>query len=155
MTIPSLLLFWCVFLTCKIIDANQNLFLCPDDVYNWEVSVSDQTELDNFMERATSPDEQNTDRCIRLSLTGDFHYRLDIVKLMQIKLGTAGGLIVVGMDSPVEIDCIPNVCDKKRSLKPISNNSIVVFDGLTFINCPVPIMIEEVSSVVVQNCNFT
>ena len=145
----SLLFWWLVFLTGCV--TGNHLFKCSDDIYNWTVSVHDQAELDDFMEQATSPIDTNTSRCVQLSLTGDFRYRLDIVKMMQIQLGTAGGLIVVGVKGPVEIDCVPNVSD---ILEPISNTSLVIFYGLKFVKCPIPILIEEVSLILVQNCDF-
>ena len=156
-------LFWWFGLLNYAVNVN----CCPNDAaYNWTVSVYDQEELDDFMKQsdATSvsttgepTDDNKTSRCIRLSIMGDFRYRLDIVKLMQIKLGTSGGLVVVGMNGSVEIDCVASASDikeLKRLLKPISNASLVMFDGLTFANCPVPILIEEVSLIAVQNCNF-
>ena len=150
-----LLFWWFVFLSCNWVDGNShgNVLKCSDlAVYNLTVSVHGQAELDHFMEQAILPIDKNTSRCIQLSLTGDFRYRLDIVKMMQIQLGTAGGLIVVGAaDGPVEIDCVANISD---ILEPISNTSFVIFDGLKFVNCPVPILIEEVSLIVVQNCDF-
>ena len=153
------ILSWFVFLSYTTTCANGSYILkCSDGMYNWTVSVHDQAELDNFMEQATSPIDKNTSRCIQLSLTGDFRYRLNIVKMMQIQLGTAGGLIIMGVNGgTVAIDCVASVPDMeelKRSLTPISNTSLVVFDGLTFVKCPVPILIEEVSLIVVQNCEF-
>ena len=149
----SLALFWWfVFLGRDRVKAS-HIYECSDDAYNRTVSVRDQTELDNFMEQTTS--FTDTSRCIQLSLIGDVRYRLDIIKLMQIKLGTSGGLIVVGTNS--QIDCDGNISNIEQSdgvPKPLSNTSLVIFDGLTFVKCPVPIMIEEVSSVVVQNCYF-
>ena len=153
----SFLFWWFFVLSCDRVKANYIFECFTDDIYNWTVSVHNQTELDNFMEQATA--FTDTSRCIQLSLIGNLRirYRLDIVKLMQIKLGISGGLIVVGTNSPVEIDCGANVSNIQQSEgvpKPISNSSLVVFDGLTFVKCPVPIMIEEASTVVVQNCDF-
>ena len=150
----SLLLFLClVFLKAK---AKYLPECSDDDVRNWTLSVHDQMELDNFMEQATS--FTDISRCIQLSIMGGFRYRLDIVKLMEIKLGSSGSLIVVGTNGPVEIDCrcanVSNIQQLEGVPKPISNSSLVIFDGLIFVKCPVPIMIEEVSTVVVQNCYF-
>ena len=146
----SVLLWWFVFISC--VNGNY-IFKCSDDIYNWTVSVHDQAGLDDFMQQAKSP--INTSRCIQLSLAGDIRYRLNIVEMMQIQLGTAGGLIVVGAEDsvarPVEIDCVAEVSD---IVKPISNTSLVIFDKLKFVKCPVPILIEEVSSILVQTCKF-
>ena len=145
------LLWWIVLISC--VNGNY-IFKCSDDIYNWTVSVHDQAALDDFMKQATLPiRDNNTSRCIQLSLAGDIRYRLNIVEMMQIQLGTAGGLIVEGAASEgaVEIDCMARVSD---IVKPISNTSLVIFDWLKFVKCPVPILIEEVSSVLVQNCKF-
>ena len=144
-----LLLWWFVFPRC--VNGN-NIFKCSDDIYNWTVSINDQAELDSFMKQAASPIHNNASRCIQLSLTGDISYRLNIVKMMQIKLGTAGGLIIVGANGAVEIDCIGDA--SRDILKPISKISLVIFGGLKFVKCPVPILIEEVSAILVENCDF-
>ena len=36
----------------------------------------------------------------------------------------------------------------------IANVSLVVLDRLIFTECPVPVVLEEVSTVIVQNCEF-
>ena len=152
--IQFFVLFWClVFLRAKASYIPERC--SDDDIYNWTLSVHDQTELENFMEQATS--FSDTSRCIQLSIMGGFRYRLDMIKLMEVKLGTSGGMIVVGTNGPVEIDCGANVSNIQQSEgvpKPISNTSLVIFDGLMFVKCPLPIMIEEVSTVVVRNCDF-
>ena len=143
-----LLLWWFVFPNCYGI-----IFKCSDDIDNWTVSINDQAELDSFMKQATSPIDNNTSRCIQLSLAGDISYRLNIVEMMQIQLGSAGGFIIMGVNGAVEIDCVGT--DVSRDiLKPISNTSLVIFGGLKFVKCPVPILIEEVSAILVENCDF-
>ena len=150
---------FCFFLFLSCVDANHFFTCFREDVFNWTASVHNQAELDTFMEQATAPIDNNTSRCVQLSLTGDFHYRLNIVEMMQIQLGTAGGLIIVGatLNGSVKIDCVANVSDMeklKKLLEPMASTSLIVFDGLTFVKCPVPILIEEVSLILVQNCNF-
>ena len=116
------------------------------------------TELDSFVDNITSLND-DADRCIQLFLTGE-SYELYIIRIMGIKLGTDGGLVIIGMaDSPVtiRIDCVANVSgleDLRKRLKPLANVSLVVLDRLRFIECPVPVVIEEVSTVMVQNCVF-
>ena len=123
---------------------------------NWSVHANNQAELDDFMKNATSFTNETANRCIRISLTGS-KYTLDVVKMMQLKLGMRGSLIVVGVAGHVEIDCTASTSnlDKLRNIfKPISNISLVAFNGLIFNSCPVPIIIEEVSVVVVNSCVF-
>ena len=154
------LLGWFVFVN-RIVAYNLRGYACSDNVPNWAVSVHNQTELDTFMEETMSSEMSsiNSIRCIQLSLAGDFSYRLNIVKMMQINLGTGDGtgLIVVGVNRRVKIECFANVTDLeelRKILKPISNISLLILDGLIFVRCPVPILIEEVSLIVVKNCEF-
>ena len=63
----------------------------------------------------------------------------------------------MGVAGHVEIHCIASTSnlDELRSIfRPISNIALVAFDGLIYDSCPVPIVIEEVSVVVVKNCTF-
>ena len=148
------LIGWFVFLG-RIVA--YNLYTCSDNVANWTVSVHDQAGLDTFMEEAMST--INSSRCIQLSLAGDFSYRLNIVKMMQINLGTddGAGLIVVGVNRRAKIKCfdsVTNLEELRKILKPISNVSLFILDGLIFVRCPVPILVEEVSLIVVKNCEF-
>ena len=150
------LLGWFVFVN-RIVAYDLRGYACSDNVPNWTVSVHDQAGLNTFMEEAMS--SINSSRCIQLSLAGDFSYRLNIVKMMQINLGTGDGtgLIVVGVNRRVKIECFANVTDLeelRKILKPISNISLLILDGLIFVRCPVPILIEEVSLIVVKNCEF-
>jgi len=142
-----------LFLVKKI--TSQDLFDC-NVVSNWSVHANNQAELDDFINNATSFTDETTDRCIRVSLTGGT-YTLDVVKMMQLKLGPSGSLIVVGLASHVEINCIAstsNLNELRNIFKPISSVSLVAFNRLVFNSCPVPIVIEEVSVVVVNSCVF-
>ena len=123
----------------------------------WNVTIHVQEELDSFVDNVTSFNSKNMDRCIQLFLTGK-NYKLDITEMMKIKIGTGGGLVIVGLTSPrVKINCVSSVSGLKELrniLKPLSNVSLVVLDGLQFTGCPVPVVLEEVSTVIVQNCEF-
>ena len=156
---PSIL-WWCFTLfLVKEITSNNSLDCYNNNVRstsNWSVHADNQAELDDFMTNATSFTDETANRCIRVSLTGS-KYTLDVVKMMQLKLGTSGSLIVVGVVGHVEIDCTASTTNLNKlikSFKPISNISLVAFSGLVFNSCPVPIIIEEVSVVVVNSCVF-
>ena len=74
---------------------------------------------------------------------------------MRIDLGTNGSLVITG-DSVI-LNCIVNTTDLeelRKLLQPISRALLVLFDGLVFTRCPVPIVIEEVANVIIQNCVF-
>ena len=78
--------------------------------------------------------------------------------MMKIKLGTGGGLVVVGTVTPlVKINCIARVSELKELSNlttPLSNVSLVVLNGLMFTGCPVPVLLENVSTVIIKNCKF-
>ena len=61
----------------------------------WNVTIHGQEELDRFIDNVTSFKSKSMDRCIQIFLTGK-NYKLDIIKMMKIKLGTGGGLVIVG-----------------------------------------------------------
>ena len=146
--------------TYKTVESSHSLN-CSSPRFNatmkWNVTIHGQKELDSSFDNLTSFSNVSTDRCIQLILTGQ-SYRLDVIDLMKIKLGTTGGLTIFGAANPrVKINCVSEESDleKLRSLlKALSNVSLVVLKGLTFIGCPVPVVLEEVSTVIVQNCDF-
>ena len=127
-----------------------------DSVTKSNISISEQGDLDDFVDSITSFTNIK-DRCIQLFLTGE-SYTLDMVKIMRIKLGSDGGLVIVGLsDQSVKLNCVADASgleDLRNSLKPLANVSLVVLDGLIFTECPVPVVLEEVSTVIVQNCVF-
>ena len=143
LVIISILLHWRIG-----IDANEG----------WDVSVTTQSQLDQFMEKATTYSEKgNRARYLRLSLGGGENYQLDIVKLINISLTDGATLVMEGMDGAVEINCTASQSDLEElgeALRPISRASLVRMDGLVFTGCPVPIMIEKASKVEIQNCVF-
>lgn len=158
-----LLIEFCILLFgCNKVDSSDETFNCFserfDSTIRWNISINGQEELDNFVDNITSfPDYDDADRCIQLFLT-EKSYELDVIKLMRIKLGTGGGLVMVGVaNSHTIINCTANVSGLEKlrnSLKPLANVSLVALDGLTFTRCPVPFVLEEVSRVMVQNCDF-
>ena len=92
--------------------------------------------------------------CIQLLLIGD-SFKLDPLQLMGMKLDANASLVIIG-DS-VNIHCTSNITDQEElmgMLQPISRAQSVLFDGLVFTKCPVPIVIEEVYNVMIQNCVF-
>lgn len=124
------------------------------------VSIANQSELDQFVKTASDIWNYNIGRCIHLSLAGDNNYTLDIVDFMNVtssSLADNGSLVIQAVGSKVEINCMSDQTDLdklRQILQPISNALLVLLDGLVFINCPVPVLIEEVSVVIIQNCVF-
>ena len=122
------------------------------------VLINGQEELDNFVNNVTAfTDDDDTDKCVQLFLTRKV-YKLNMIKIMGARLGTGGGLVMVGLANPrVTINCVANISgleELRSNLKALANVSLVVLDGLKFAGCPVPVVIEEVTTVIVQNCDF-
>ena len=128
---------------------------CESD---WNVSITNQSELNEFMNAARL--NYNDSSCIQLSLVGNNSYTLDILDFMNVtsfSIANNGSLIMQSMGGKVDINCVSSQSDLNellQILRPISNAQLVILDGLVFINCPVPVLIEEVSTVMVQNCAF-
>lgn len=117
----------------------------------WNVLITNQSELDHFVESIRIYHSDGS--CIYLSLVGNRSYTLDIVDYMNVTsffIANGGSLIMQGIGGKVDINCVSSRSD----VRPISNALLVILDGLVFINCPVPVLIEEVSMVMVKNCVF-
>ena len=119
-------------------------------------TISDQSQLDEFVTNISSYSGEPV--CVELLIGSSF--KLDLLQLMRIDLGANGSLMVTG-NSPasnsVVINCISNITDPdelREMLQPISRAQSVLFDGLVFTQCPVPIVIEEVYNVMILNCVF-
>ena len=57
----------------------------------------------------------------------------------------------------VDIDCVggpTNLEELFEAVQPLSRASLLILDSLIFLECPVPLLIEEVSKVVISNCIF-
>ncbi|XP_065907815.1 uncharacterized protein [Dysidea avara] len=112
--------------------------------------VRDQRELDQLLNDMSSI---NVPVCIRIVFAGD-RFKLDIVELMRVHFTS---LSMIGSGGQVNIDCVGGKSDLevlRNNLLPLSGASLVLVDGLAFARCPVPLLIEEASRVVIQNCIF-
>jgi len=126
--------------------------------FSENVTIADQQQWNEFIQnssplfsRSNSDDVSN---CIKLSFIGK-SFQLDLLQLMRINLGTNGSLVIMG--NSVNLNCYVNITDEeelRKSLQPISRALLIFFDGLVFTKCPVPIVIEEVTNVIIQNCVF-
>ena len=136
---------------------NTDAAYCGGDLVVWNVTISSQLEMNRFIANVTAySNKRGTVDCLYLSLAGGTNYEIDIVKLLNINV-TNGNLIVKSKGGSVEINCTAHSSDLEnltQILHPLSRASLVLLDGLIFIGCPVPILIEEASNVVIQNCVF-
>ena len=145
-----------VVLSCILLCLSNNVdCVCPKDVL-----IKNQTELDRYTKDVIqSPTRANNDtRCIQWSLTGSA-YQLDLIKLMKINLQQNDSLIIQGHNGTmVDIDCVgrPSYLEEfgLEAIRPLSHASLIVLDSLNIMGCPVPILIEEVSKVMINNCVF-
>ena len=98
--------------------------------------------------------------CIQFLLAGGNTYMVNMMKVMS--LATNGSLImrsdVRNNGSLAEINCAhTDASDDGKALKemhPLLRASLILLDGLIFTGCSAPILIEEASNVVIQNCIF-
>ena len=141
------------------INSSTNVDACSDGRsagFVWNVSIVSQLDLNQFMENMTAYGDQQTEavttKCLYLSLTaGD--YELDIITLMKLSIN--GSLVIKSKGGSVGINCTADsLVGMEADLQPLSRAPLVLLDGLTFTGCPVPILIEEASNVVIQNCVF-
>ena len=125
---------------------------------NCTVEITDQRRLDKLIIQNSTIFSNNSDdvsKCIHLSFSGNTSFQLDLLQLMRVNLGPNGSLVMTG--NSVILNCTVNTTDLEELgelLQPISRALLVLFDGLVFTRCPVPIMIEEVAHVIIQNCVF-
>ena len=122
------------------------------------IEVKSQAELDRSIDDVISfTSGSNDTRCIQWILTGSA-YQLDLLKLMKINLQQNDSLIIQGHNGTmVDIDCVGGPSDLEEILnvtQPLSRASLIVLDSLNIMGCPVPILIEEVSKVMINNCDF-
>jgi len=134
-----------------------------DDVQNVNRQVLNQSQLDRFIDNLISQrqEDQGRPRCIQLSLAGGT-YQLNMTKFIHgVDLKENDGLIVRGEGGAVNIQCL--ITDSANMSQNISgflqsrrllNASMVVFDGLTFTRCLLPVYVEQVNFVMIQNCVF-
>lgn len=115
--------------------------------------VTNQLQLEKFIHGNVT---DTPHLALNLTLAGNNTYVLDIIKLINIYKDSSQ-LIMESKDGPAEITCTASESDPeklKEVAQPISRASLVKMDGLIFTGCPVPIMIEEVNNVTIQNCIF-
>lgn len=116
--------------------------------------ITDQPQFDLIVKRLSDTNHATT-TCIHLLLVGS-RFRLDLQQLMAINWSVNSSLAIIG-NGTVNIHCTTNVTDLEElrdMLQPISRAQSVLFDGLVFTECPVPIVIEEVYNVMILNCVF-
>ena len=129
-----------------------------EDLTVWNITIVNRLELNWFIENVTTYTHlKNSTNCLYISLAGGNIYELDIVKLMKIAIN--GSLVMESKGGLAEINCttgshLSDLEELSQTVQPLSRASQVLLDGLILVRCPVPILIEEASNVVLQNCAF-
>jgi len=120
--------------------------------------VFNQSQLENFLDNITSESRRNEQvpRTIQLSLIANI-YLLNITKFVS-GVKENDSLVVEGLGGVVDISCLEdpnaNVSEEYLQSRRLLNASMVVFDGVMFTGCILPIYVEQVDAVVIQNCVF-
>ena len=118
--------------------------------------ISDQLQLDRFIDNITSWRREpghHCPRCIHLSLVAN-SYQLNVTKFVRgLDLRENDSLKVEVKGHRAYISCT-DVDSSHASNLLLSRAALVVFDGLMFTGCFFPIYVEEVNSVMIQNCIF-
>ena len=129
---------------------------CSPDVVHYSERVSNQSQLDRFLDNITSQKRDLGCRYpsyIQLSLTANT-YQLNITKFVHgVDLKENDTLMVEGEGAYISCTGVDGVHASNLYLS-IARASMVVFDGLVFTGCLRPIFVEEVKTVVIQNCAF-
>ena len=147
----------CVTLSCK--EFSEGLVFVGVNSTCFVYNVSNQSELDIWLDDMTLERTQNRGpRCIQLSLTAN-EYQLNVtnfargVDLMENDSLLVRGKGSISCNSAANLFGEDSVADYLSSTK-LSKASLVVFDGLVFTGCVLPVNVEEVDTVVIQNCVF-
>lgn len=124
--------------------------------FTWDVSIHDQRELENFFKNATSRTD-NITHCIRVLFEGHA-FELDLPRLMRVDVGIGGSFIMIGSAGTVRLSCVSTTVDMeelRNSLQPISDAAFVMVKNFSFTGCPVPLLVERVAIVEIENCVFS
>ncbi|XP_065913374.1 uncharacterized protein [Dysidea avara] len=124
-------------------------------------TVSNQSQLVRLLDNMTLLMKEEGPRCIQLSLAANIYDMFAIAEFVsRVHLTILDSLVVVGeVSGMVDINCdnVTMVSEKNylnNTDVKIIRTSMVVFDGLQFTRCLLPIHVEEVNTVVIQNCVF-
>ena len=120
------------------------------------VVITNQSQLNQFLNSSRASSIKGNGQDVNISLDGDSKsYVLDIVTLMRMNISDRN-LIMKGEGGLAKINCTTDHDPEKLQeiVQPILHASLVLIDGLEFTSCPVPIMIEKATKVMIQNCVF-
>lgn len=151
--VTVLLCFIVVILLCTTNEATEQLQYWKNCLNSINVTITDQRQLNKLQDEILN--SSNSTKCIQLLLVGN-SFELDLLLLTRIN---SGSLAVIGANSVVSIHCntttnVTYLENRIKNLQPSSHAVLVLFDNLVFTKCPVPIIIEKVSNVIIQNCVF-
>ena len=144
--------FIVVILLCTTTEAPVQLQYWENCLNSSNVTITDQRQLNKLQDEILN--SSNPTKCIQLLLAGN-SFELDLLLFTRIN---SGSLAIIGINS-VNIHCntttnVTYLENRLKNLQPLSRAVLLLFDGLVFTKCPIPIIIEKVSNVIIQNCVF-
>ena len=153
----KLILSFTVLVYC-ILNGNTSQF--TDDI---KVRINNQSDLEQLLKSATiAPRDTGTSRNITIWISAN-NYTLDIPKFLRVINLTYGDTLTMmglneGLGAPA-ITCVhynTSLNDSLIKLKDASfaDASRIVCNGIKFTRCQAPLRIENVSMVIMENCDF-
>ena len=143
-------------LMCCIVNGNASQF--TGDV---KVQINNQSDLEQLLKSATiEPCNASTSRNITIRIAAN-HYTLDIPKFLRVLNLTNGDTLTMmgfGLSAPT-ITCVHYNTSLHESRMELENAFFadalkIVCNGIKFTRCQAPLRIENVSMVIIENCDF-
>ena len=116
---------------------------------NDRVKIDDQQNLDQSINHLTSV-PYNQSRCVTLTVSyrENYTYKIDLLQLLKIQ----SNFVMIGQGlKQVRLDCTGNVNDTDN---PLSGLEYVGFYRIAFYDCKIPLWIENVTHVDIEEVIF-
>ena len=121
--------------------------MCPTQTVSSEIRIDGQEILDRAINNLTGAPYNETE-CMTLTMVNSNHpYKINLVELFKIKTN----FVMVGLGQQVRLDCIGSSNDTDS---PLSGLVYVGFHRLAFYSCNVPLWIENVATVEMEEVIF-
>lgn len=123
---------------------------CPTQMLSNDVyRINDQQDLDQAVLNLTNVNYSQLN-CATLSISNreNYSYKIDLVELLKIK----SNFVITGLGlQPVKLNCMGISNDTNN---PLSDLNYVGFYRLTFYDCKIPLWIENVVTVDMEEVTF-
>ena len=122
---------------------------CPLEMISDDFKIDDQQNLDQSINHLTSvPYDQS--RCVTLTVSykENYTYKIDLLKLLKIQ----SNFVMIGQSlKQVRLDCTGNMNDTGN---PLSGLEYVGFYRMAFYDCKIPLLIENVTHIDIEEVTF-